>query len=168
MATLIDLSKATRLRALNKSEIAQFFEVSLPTVESWIRRGCPVVERGSRGKAWVLDALDVAKWRFEGDEEEEQDCEPEKLQPIDRKAWYESEIKRRSLQVQDRELYQREEVLRTLTTTFAVFTEQVRAVPDRMEREAGITGEQAALCELVIDTQLAEAKKKILEAIQGE
>lgn len=31
----------------NKVEVAEFFEVSTNTVDDWIRKGCPFVERGS-------------------------------------------------------------------------------------------------------------------------
>ena len=63
------------------------------------------------------------------------------------------------------ELYRRDEALRAITTTIAVFTEQMRALPDKLEREAGITGAQAEIAERVIDAQLEALKDKIVSAV---
>jgi phage terminase Nu1 subunit (DNA packaging protein) len=43
--------------------IADTFAVSLPTVDAWVRQGCPVVKRGSRGVEWVFDVPVVIAWR---------------------------------------------------------------------------------------------------------
>lgn len=49
-------------RAVNRSELADFFGVSLPTIDTWVRLGCPVVQRGSRGVEWTFNTADVARW----------------------------------------------------------------------------------------------------------
>lgn len=46
-------------RILNRSEAAEFFSVSLPTVDDWIRRGCPAEKRGSN---WRIDPAAVLAW----------------------------------------------------------------------------------------------------------
>ena len=65
------------------------------------------------------------------------------------------------------ELYRRDEVLRAITTTIAVFTEQMRAIPDKLEREAGITASQAEISERVVDAHLEELKTRILHEVTG-
>jgi len=52
-----------RGREVNRTELAEINGVSLPTVESWVRRGCPVVQRGGRGRAWQFNTADVRNWR---------------------------------------------------------------------------------------------------------
>jgi phage terminase Nu1 subunit (DNA packaging protein) len=47
----------------NKASLAEFFEVSAPTVDDWIRRDCPVETRGKPGQAWVFDFRAVRRWR---------------------------------------------------------------------------------------------------------
>lgn len=47
----------------NRTEIAEFFGVAMPTVDHWVRTGCPVVQRGSKGVAWIFNTADVAAWR---------------------------------------------------------------------------------------------------------
>jgi phage terminase Nu1 subunit (DNA packaging protein) len=56
-------NKKTRGRVVNRTELAEINGVSLPTVESWVRRGCPVVQRGGRGRAWQFNTADVRNWR---------------------------------------------------------------------------------------------------------
>lgn len=47
---------------LNRSDLAAFIGVSLPTVDRWIKDGMPVVRRGGRGIEWEFDSADVIKW----------------------------------------------------------------------------------------------------------
>lgn len=57
-----------KVRLFNKAEVADAFQVSLPTVNVWIREGCPVVTAGDRGVSWELDVFAVYAWR-QGDDE---------------------------------------------------------------------------------------------------
>ena len=47
----------------NKSDLAEFFQVSAPTIDDWVRRDCPVVTRGKSGVDWVFDFRAVRGWR---------------------------------------------------------------------------------------------------------
>jgi phage terminase Nu1 subunit (DNA packaging protein) len=49
-------------KIVNRSELAEIFGKSLPTVSAWITRGCPVVERGGRGREWQFDTAAVHDW----------------------------------------------------------------------------------------------------------
>lgn len=46
-----------------RAGLAEFFGVSMPTIDHWVRTGCPAVERGGRGKAWTFNTADVIAWR---------------------------------------------------------------------------------------------------------
>lgn len=48
---------------VNRAQVADVFGCSLPTVDTWVRQGCPVVQKGSRGVEWQFDTAAVAKWR---------------------------------------------------------------------------------------------------------
>jgi hypothetical protein len=63
------------------------------------------------------------------------------------------------------ELYERGEVLRVIRTAIAVFAEQMRSLPDKLERSAGLTPAQAELAEVEVDNQLEELKAKILQVM---
>jgi phage terminase Nu1 subunit (DNA packaging protein) len=47
---------------LNKQETAEAFEVSLPTLNGWVRGGCPVAQRGGITKPWKFDIVALATW----------------------------------------------------------------------------------------------------------
>jgi phage terminase Nu1 subunit (DNA packaging protein) len=49
----------------NLGEIAEICGVSLPTVRAWVRRGCPYVEKGNKGKEWQFDTVGVIEWQKE-------------------------------------------------------------------------------------------------------
>lgn len=55
---------------VSKTELAEFFGVSATTVEHWIRVGCPFIQRGGKGKAWLFSTADVYDWRLDRMREE--------------------------------------------------------------------------------------------------
>ncbi len=46
-------------QTLNRGEVAEFFGVTPPTVDGWVRAGCPV-KKGQRGVASEFNSADVA------------------------------------------------------------------------------------------------------------
>lgn len=55
-----------RGQKVNRGELAAVFGISLPTVDTWVRAGCPYDEKGQgKGRPWVFDTADVAAWREE-------------------------------------------------------------------------------------------------------
>jgi len=88
--------------------------------------------------------------------------DPAALCPADRKHYWDSQLKHLEYRQKAGELYERAEVMRTFTTAVAVFAEQMRTIPDLLERNAGLTPDQAVKAEEVINTQLAELKAKLL------
>lgn len=49
-------------RIVKKSDIADIFGCSLPTVDAWVRDGCPVKTTGGKGVAYQLDTYEVHRW----------------------------------------------------------------------------------------------------------
>lgn len=158
MAEVLKLGQGISVfRRANKAQLATFFDVSVNTINAWVRRGCPVLKRGGPGEAWEFDALEVAEWRFSGSTAEEDDedlIRPEMLPPKDRKDWFESEIKRRDLQKMDRELIPAGEVETVVATAFSAIAQDMRSLPDYLERRHGIEGELAESIEDQINSNL--------------
>lgn len=48
---------------VNRKQLADVFGMSLPTVDAWVRSGCPYDQKGERGKEWIFDTADVVRWR---------------------------------------------------------------------------------------------------------
>jgi phage terminase Nu1 subunit (DNA packaging protein) len=49
-------------RPLNRKEVADFFGCSLPTVDVWVKEGCPAVQEGAKGSPWQFDSVAVHGW----------------------------------------------------------------------------------------------------------
>ena len=47
---------------LNRSELAEYMGVSMPTIDTWRKEGLPVLERGGPGRQWAFDLPAVVKW----------------------------------------------------------------------------------------------------------
>lgn len=149
MPELSTLPGVNRLRAANKAAVAEFFDVSLPAIDGWVRRGCPVLQRGSKTIPWIFDLLQVAEWRING-QRGDPDVDPDSLPPAERKAWYEGESKKRDLQIKDRELIPAPDVEQAVATAFAAIAQDLRAIPDNLERRHGMDGATAQRVEEAI------------------
>lgn len=49
----------------NRAETALHMGVSVSTLDRWVREGCPVAQRGSRGIEWAFELAAVVKWQVE-------------------------------------------------------------------------------------------------------
>ena len=50
-------------KKLTKAQLAVAFEVSLPTIDSWLRKGCPYENKGGHGRPWRFSLPKVIQWR---------------------------------------------------------------------------------------------------------
>lgn len=120
------------LRIVNRTELAQCFQVSLPTIDSWVRSGCPYLHKGSKGREWQFDMRAVFDWRHEYKKLVE---DPEKLSPSERKAWYQAEILKHQLRERDAKLIVASEARMTVLAAYAVIQSEVAKMIDTMPTE---------------------------------
>ena len=52
-------------RVVNREELAEIEGVSLNTITTWIRQGCPYIQKGRQGKPWQFNTMDVGEWRIQ-------------------------------------------------------------------------------------------------------
>lgn len=140
------MTQTPSIRKANRGEVAQFFDVNPTTVDSWVRKGCPVVQAGSRGVAAVFDLRAVAEWHF-GGQRDGSEIDPDAMSPQDRRAWFDSEMKKRELQVRDGDLVQTSDLEEVVATAFAACAQDMLAIPDRLERSYGVPAAVAAQVE---------------------
>lgn len=159
----VALSGVGRLRRANKAEVAEFFDMSIKAVDGWVRRGCPVVERGRLNKPWVFDLLAVAEWRISG-RTADMEIDPTTLPPAERKAWFESEMKRRELQKDDRELIPAADLESCIARVFGALSQGLRSIPDNLERRTGCSPDIAEAVERIIEAEM-ESVADILTTI---
>ena len=116
------------------NEIAKFMGVNMTTVYQWIRDGCPVHEKGTRGKnSHKLDTREVTEWRLQKEREggearggllSKQEAQRRKLNAEAEKA--ELEVAKQKGLVVDLNELQTE-----LENKFAEFRAVVRKIPER-------------------------------------
>lgn len=51
-----------RGQKVNRHQLAGIFGASLPTIDAWVKAGCPFDQRGGRGVEWQFDTADVSRW----------------------------------------------------------------------------------------------------------
>lgn len=49
-------------REVTRQGVADIFGISLPTVDSWVRAGCPYLQKGGRGQEWQFNTSQISKW----------------------------------------------------------------------------------------------------------
>jgi len=148
------------IRTCNKAGAALFFGITIPTLDKWIREGMPIVQRGSQGISWVIDLQAAAKWRYEARLPSGQ-IDPETLPPAERKLWYDGETRRRDLQQKDRHLIPDSEVEQAVATAFAAVAHSVLALPDQLERRAGLTPAQSESAQQAIHETLSDLAERL-------
>ena len=125
-------------RSVNRADLASLCSVSLPTVDSWVEKGCPYIERGSKGREWKFDSAVVIEWRIQRAVE-------------NAVSGYEDESGNVSKDEADR----RRAVANAITAEIAA-DEALRSVVSRHDAEACM----AAFCQ-VLKTGLSNAGSKI-------
>ncbi len=147
-------------RKANKAELAEFFDVSIPAIDGWCRRGCPYIQRGAKGMQWVFDIRAVAEWYYKGDTSTEDD--PEKMSPKDRLDWYRGARERTRHLEECGELIKSSEYERALSNALKTVAVGLESLPDVLERDAGIDGQAVELCQKRIDTMREELYQNVI------
>lgn len=157
---LADLPNNTSGRTANKAETAQWFDVSVATVDAWLRRGCPYQQKGGPGKGWVLDLRDVAQWYY-GGKTADQEEDPEKLSPKDRLDWYRGARERTKHLEEVGELMRATDFEHALASALKAVAVGLESLPDVLERDAGITGVAVETAQRVIDRLREDLHKRL-------
>jgi phage terminase Nu1 subunit (DNA packaging protein) len=122
-----------RGQTVGKREIAEIFGVADTTVDQWIRRGVPIIQRGAKGIQWQINTADVSEWLKQRAVE---DVSGDTLAD-------ESELKRRKLAAETAkaelelakvkgEVVPLRQLERALSNTFAEVKTNLRNVPSRV------------------------------------
>lgn len=142
-------------RKANKAQAAEFFAVSLPTVNAWIQKGAPVLQRGDRGIPWVLDLLALAEWRFSGN------APSDELSPRERRDHWDAELKRIEFEKRIGQLLSAEDTRRTWAETIKAFVLMLDTLPDVVERDARLSPEQATAMASRIDLEREQLARQL-------
>jgi len=148
-----------------KHDLAAMYGVSLTVVNDWLARGMPCLVKGTKSKTWRFDPIAVRQWHdknvnpdladvntppnspaldespngaFVDDDNKEvynDELMPSNLEPVDRKHWFDSELKRLDLATRKGLLLDTSEVEGALAAAFAEITSAVRNIPASIENK---------------------------------
>lgn len=141
------------VRVFNKAEVAEAFGVTLPTIDAWIRKGCPVMQRGRRGVAWELDIFEAYKWRFDVGAADADSEDPEQMSPKERLDYYKGCRERDAHRKESGELMHVDDVTATWTKIVGITKSRLMALPMRLAPV------------LVAVTELREAEDTVQDGI---
>lgn len=118
---------------VNRTGLARDLGANLSTVDQWVRKGCPVIVRGTRGKEWQFDTAAVHAWYTQ-----QKIAEATGAVQTD-----EAELKRRKLEAETKlaeleldkatgNVVEVEYLHRNLSGLFAEIRTNIRNLPDRV------------------------------------
>ncbi len=174
---------------LNRAQLASALNKSEPTITAWLREGLPFISAGTNGKSYEFQLSDCWRW-VQGKEAEaearrtsadaavmqmrlalvggsELDAHEASLSPKARRELYDAEQAFMTTALQRQALVKRPEVVSMLEDVLLTVRDAVTALPDRLEREAGLTGKPLDLAITICDQVLAEAQKRIEQQATG-
>ncbi len=127
------MSVKTKGLIVTRTELADIFGVAMTTVDNWVRRGLPVIQRGTKGKAWQFNTSDVASWleRRAIERTETEDFGDEKALRR-RKLAAEAQKIELELARARGDLVPLNQLERALANTFAELKTNLRTVPSRV------------------------------------
>ena len=57
------MTNAVKGQNVSRAGLAEVFGVALTTVDSWVKKGCPVVVRGhGKGQEWKFNTAQISSW----------------------------------------------------------------------------------------------------------
>jgi len=156
-------------QTVTRAGLADVFGVALPTVDGWVRNGCPYIQRGGRGREWQFDTAAVAQWlRDKAVAEATGDVQADEAELKRRKLAAETAKVELELAKAMGEVAPIREFERAQAAAFAVIRSNVMLVPqrvvtqllgetdeqvfkDKLRAELALALESAATADLVLD-----------------
>lgn len=142
------------VRLANKLQVSEIFDVSVKTVDLWVRRGCPFVRRGDLRTPWIFDLLKVAEWKFTRQKRARIE-DPDELKPKDRRDWYEGERVREKVAELQANLITRDEFDAERTRILSVITECLDQLTDKLTTACELSPAAAAVLRATLDKERA-------------
>lgn len=138
------MSGSVDRNTVNRANCAKIFGVSVKTVSAWVRRGCPIEQKGAKGKEWLFNTPDVFRWHLqnvEGPGEPQGGPDQLKIQPANydqaraRKMLAEAAIAEIDLAKAEGRVVDVELVAEVVTREYSTVRARLTALPGRLAPE---------------------------------
>lgn len=167
---------------LNKRELADFFGVSLPTLDAWVMDGLPPLIEGTNGRQWEFRASVAWAWKRSRDEVEQVKSTEaqaaiaamrlaliggksgnslQSLPPKERQQLYDVEASWEKLKRERNQSLDRDEVASVFSDLLRMVRDGVSSLPDSLERKLNLDGKGVDVAVEACDDMLEEMEAAI-------
>lgn len=151
-------------QAVTRQGLADVFGVALPTVDGWVRQGCPYLKKGGRGAQWEFDTAAVATWMRDKAAAEAKGTKDASVDELNRrKAQASTELVELELAKAKAEVAPIDQVMRAVSRAFAEVRAGMRNIPGRtVSQLIGETDERRF--KAVLLSEIDEVLKSLADA----
>lgn len=171
---------------LNRGELARALNKSEPTIDRYIADGMPFLTEGTNGRSWEFRLSACWAWlkgreRAEADKRSAAELavqqmrlalvgagdigdEDRQLSPRQRQEAYDAERAFMLAALQRGDLVRRSDVVEAFEEVFKIVRDVLTALPDKMERDAGLSGKAIDAAIDVCDGSLLEIERLVNRA----
>lgn len=143
-----------RGQTVNRTQLAEMIGVAMPTVDHWVRIGCPVAKRGTKGVSYQFNTADVVAWREEQARTAAAGSATDDVKELQRRRLQaQTELAELELAKARSEVAPLRQFERAMADAFAEVRANLRTIPNRVTRM------------IVGETDEARIKRLLLEEI---
>lgn len=150
----------------NRSQLSEFMECALKTIDEWVNLGMPVLKRPTpNDKGWIFDIKACVEWKAKRDiGVMEGEIDPDTLPPREQDYYYSAQKKKLEYRKMKGELGEIAEFQQDKSITYGMIVQRMRSFPDILERNHGIEPKIAVAIEKLINDMLFDIGKEIRES----
>lgn len=141
------------IKSVNRIELATLLKRSVVTIDSWVRKGMPYIQKNNQTNEWEFDVADVIQWREDQAVAKAglkiEDTTVEELKK--RKLIAEIEILEDDLQKRRQEVVKIAEAEQAVTHAFLTIKQRLRTIPERIRAQLASEGNEQACGEIVLN-----------------
>lgn len=130
---------------VNRTQLAMLFAVSLPTIDAWLRKGCP---HSKQDKQYRFSIANVAKWLYKP---VETDNNPNNMSPKDQLDWYRAQREKNRYLLESGDLMLARDFEIALSDSLKQLATSLEALPDLIERNTPCNSDVIDLVRIQVD-----------------
>ena len=140
-------------RPVNRAELADLLGVSLPTVDAYVRGGCPYEQRGAKGREWLFNSRAVIEWLRQRDVEQALGTAQSTTfdEARRRKTAAEATLAEMELASKRREMIHVDDVAAVVASEYSACRSRLMSIPARLATACAGVADAAAVEKLIRD-----------------
>jgi phage terminase Nu1 subunit (DNA packaging protein) len=167
VSKVIKMHDLPECRIANRSELAEFLQCSLTTIDDRVNNGMPVIKRPTEAdKQWKFDIKACVEWLNNRDMGfVSGEIDPDTLPPREQDYYYSAQKKKLEYRRLKGELGEIADFQQDNSIKFGLIAQRARSFPDILERNHGIDPKIAVAIEKLINDMLFDIGQEIKKGI---